>query len=360
MPVATGGRMIQRTPNDPAWYKDALYHDDMRINVPGLWYTSLYDIALAPNLELYNLVRKTAKGDAANQQWLIIAPVGHCAFNGSAEQTIVGERDMGDARLNYQEIMYGFFDLTLKGTPSAVMESQAKVRYYTIGNNKWNSSDIWPPRGATPVTYYLASGGGANTLNGDGILTLSKPAATATPDKFTYDPMDPVPTLGGYRVGSDPQGRGGSFDQRKIEERKDVLVYTTEPFTEGTEVAGPITPTLYVSADVKDTDFPSRSSTSTRTAVPATSTNPSSACATATATTSPRYGWSATRSTRSRCSRSSRATTSFPATVCGSKCRAAASRDSSATSTPAAATTTRARASSRTVPFTIRPRTRHQ
>ena len=74
MPVATGGRMIQRTPNDPAWYKGALYHDDMRINVPGLWYTSLYDIALAPNLELYNLVRKTAKGEAANQQWLIIAP----------------------------------------------------------------------------------------------------------------------------------------------------------------------------------------------------------------------------------------------------------------------------------------------
>ena len=63
-----------------------------------------------------------------------------------------------------------------------------------------------------------------------------------------------MPTLGGYRVGSDPEGRGGSFDQSKIEERKDVLVYTSEPFTEGTEVAGPITPTLYVSSDVKDTD----------------------------------------------------------------------------------------------------------
>ncbi len=58
-----GGRMIQRTPNDPAWYKGALYQDDKSINVPGLWYTSLYDIALAPNLELYNLVRKTAKGE---------------------------------------------------------------------------------------------------------------------------------------------------------------------------------------------------------------------------------------------------------------------------------------------------------
>ena len=112
--------MIQRTPNDPAWYKGALYHDDKRINVPGLWYTSLYDIALAPNLELYNLVRKTAKGDAANQQWLIIAPVGHCAFTRATENTVVGERNVGDARLPYQDIMYSFFDLTLKGNKGAM------------------------------------------------------------------------------------------------------------------------------------------------------------------------------------------------------------------------------------------------
>jgi putative CocE/NonD family hydrolase len=75
------------------------------------------------------------------------------------------------------------------------------------------------------------------------------------PDSFTYDPMNPVPTLGGYRVGSDPAGLGGSFDQRKIEERADVLVYGTEPFAEGTQVSGPISPTLYVSSDAKDTDF---------------------------------------------------------------------------------------------------------
>ena len=199
-------------------------------------------------------MRKTAKGDAANQQRLIIAPVGHCTFNGSTEQTIVGERDMGDARLNYQDIMYGFFDLTLKGTPSAVMESQPRVRYYTMGNNKWNSSDVWPPQGATPVTYYLASGG-AEYLERRRRSHAEQAGGDRNSGQVHYDPMDPVPTLGGYRVGSDPQGRGGSFDQRKIEERKDVLVYTSEPFTAGNEVAGPITPTLYVSSDVKDTDF---------------------------------------------------------------------------------------------------------
>ncbi len=129
-----------------------------------------------------------------------------------------------------------------------------KVRYYTMGNNKWNTSDTWPPEGAQPMTFYLSSGGRANSLAGDGSLVAKAPAADK-PDAFKYDPMNPVPTLGGYRVGSDVLGLGGSFDQRNIEMRDDVLVYTTEPFAEATQLSGPITPTLYVSSDVKDTDF---------------------------------------------------------------------------------------------------------
>ena len=252
--VGSGGEMIKRTPNDPRWYRGALWYDNMRVNVPGLWYMSYYDIAIGPNLEVYNLVRKTAKGAAANQQWAIIAPVGHCAFTRATEHTIVGERDMGDARLNYQEIMYQFFDLTLKGVNNGVMDKMPSVTYYTMGINKWNTSDTWPPKGAEPMTFFLSSGGKANTLNSDGALVV-KPPSVDKPDLFTYDPMNPVPTRGGYRVTSDPEGLGGSFDQRKIEERPDVLVYTSEPFKEGTEVTGPIVPTLYVSSDAKDTDF---------------------------------------------------------------------------------------------------------
>jgi putative CocE/NonD family hydrolase len=253
-PVATGGRMIQRTPNDSAWYRGALFHDNMRINVPGLWYTSLYDIALAPNLEAYNLVRKTAKGAAANQQWLIIAPVGHCGYTRATDHTVVGERDMGDARLPYEDMMYGFFDLTLKGVPSHVMDTMPKVRYFVMGINEWRTSDSWPPKGAEPMTFYFGSGGKANSLHGDGTLALKAPPADNA-DSFTYDPMNPVPTLGGYRVGSDSLGLGGSFDQQKIEERPDVLVFTSEPFTKGVQLSGPIAPTLYVESDAKDTDF---------------------------------------------------------------------------------------------------------
>ena len=254
MPVATGGRMIQRTPNDPAWYRGALFHDDKRINVPGLWFMSYYDIAIAPNLELYNFVRRTAEREAANQQWAIIAPVGHCQFTRATEHTIVGERDMGDARLPYQEIMYAFFDRFLKGEKSALLDTLPKVTYYTMGMNKWQTSDTWPPKGVQPMTFYLSSGGKANTLSGDGTLTLKPPSAD-TPDRFTYDPMNPVPTHGGYRSTNNVGGVDGSYDQRTVEARADVLVYTSAPFTEGLEVTGTMTPTLYVSSDVKDTDF---------------------------------------------------------------------------------------------------------
>src|ERR1051326_7940964 len=69
MPVETGGRMIKRTPNDPAWYRGGLIHDDAKIDIPGLWFMSWYDVSIGPNLELYNYVRRTASPAVANQQW---------------------------------------------------------------------------------------------------------------------------------------------------------------------------------------------------------------------------------------------------------------------------------------------------
>ena len=105
MPVATGGAMIQRAPNDPAWYRGGLCHDDMTLNVPGLWFMSWYDVSVGPNLAMYNHVRKTARPEIANQQWAVIAPSLHCAYTRATENTIVGERSMGDARLDYDEIV---------------------------------------------------------------------------------------------------------------------------------------------------------------------------------------------------------------------------------------------------------------
>ena len=254
MPVDTRGAMIKRAPNDPAWFRGGLWHDNMTINVPGFWFMSWYDVSVGPNLAAYNFVRSHAKGEIANQQYAVIAPTLHCAYKRATENTIVGERSMGDARLNYDELTWGWFDRFLKGESNGFLEKTPRVRYFTMGINRWQSSDTWPPAGATPLTFFLSSGGKANSLNGDGALIAAAPATDAT-DKFDYDPMNPVPSYGGNVCCTGNAVQGGSWDQRKMEERNDILVYSTEPLKEGLELSGPIEVTLYVSSDVKDTDF---------------------------------------------------------------------------------------------------------
>ncbi len=252
--VSTGGAMIKRTPNDPAWYRGGLWHDDHPINVPGFWFMSWYDVSIGPNLAAYNSVRKTARPEVANEQYAVIAPTLHCSYTRATEHTVVGERDMGDARLDYNALTYGWFDHFLKGEDNGVLQTMPKVRYYTMGLNKWQTSDTWPPQGAQPMTLFLSSGGKANSLIGDGSLNDGAPSADR-PDAFTYDPMNPVPSYGGNVCCTGNAVTGGAFDQRKMEARNDILVYSSEPLKEGIEVSGPITATLYVSSDAKDTDF---------------------------------------------------------------------------------------------------------
>jgi predicted acyl esterase len=246
--------MITRIPNDPSWYQGGLWNDSLRIDLPGLWLMTWYDVSIGPNLAAYNYVRSTASPAVAAEQYAVIAPVAHCSYKRAAEHTIVGERDMGDARLDYDALTYGWFDHFLKGDDNGILAKTPKVRYYTMGSNKWQSSDTWPPEGAKPVTYYLASGGHANSLYGDGSL-LAAPEPKDSPDKYVYDPMNPVPTHGGGFCCLGAEYKPGALDQRSLEVRDDVLVYSTGPLKEGIEVSGPIDVTLYVSSDAKDTDF---------------------------------------------------------------------------------------------------------
>ncbi|MFL5582955.1 MAG: CocE/NonD family hydrolase, partial [Gemmatimonadaceae bacterium] len=254
MDVATGGAMVRRTPNDSAWYRGGLWHDDMPIDVPGLWFMSWYDVSTAPNLATYNHVRSTARPEVAAQQYAVIAPTLHCAYKRATENTVVGERSVGDARLDYDALTYGWFDHFLKGERNGLLDTLPKVRYYTMGLNRWQTSDRWPPRGARPMTLFLASAGRANTLDGDGRLAPAAPSRDA-PDGFAYDPMNPVPSHGGNVCCTGNAVQGGAFDQRESERRPDVLVYTSEPLREPLEVSGPVEVTLYVSSDAKDTDF---------------------------------------------------------------------------------------------------------
>ena len=95
----------------------------------------------------------------------------------------------------------------------------------------------------------------AHSLDGYGKLSLLKPAKENRPDSFAYDPMNPVPSYGGNVCCTGNAVQGGAFDQQRMETRNDILVYSTEPLQQGTEVSGAIETTLYVSSDAKDTDF---------------------------------------------------------------------------------------------------------
>jgi len=248
-------KMVNRKPNDPAWFTGGLYHDDMEIGVPSFWFASWYDVSITPNLTLFNHVRNNTKDpEIKDNQYLVIAPTLHCAYTRATENTVVGERSVGDARLNYEEQVFAWFDLWLKGIDNDFKEKTPRVQYYTMGTNEWQAADQWPPADTKMMTYYLNSGGKANTLNGNGTLS-KKQASKDNPDSFIYDPMNPVTSLGGNVCCTGNAVKGGAFDQQKMEERPDILVYTTEAFEEGMEISGFIESTLYVSSDAKDTDF---------------------------------------------------------------------------------------------------------
>lgn len=253
-PMGIYEEMITRKPNDPKWFNGGLYHDKMPFDKPSFWFVSWFDVSAGPNIALFNHARQNAVSQLArDNQYLVIAPVMHCSFTRATENTMIGDLNVGDARLNYDEIITAWFDLWLKGEKSETMEKMPRVQYYTMGANKWQTSDVWPPANAVMTEMFLDSEGKANTLNGDGKLTTKKPKKDM-PDTFKYDPMNPVMSYGGNVCCTGNAVVGGSFDQSEMELRDDILVYTSDVLDEGIEVSGFIDAYLYLSSDVKDTD----------------------------------------------------------------------------------------------------------
>jgi uncharacterized protein len=210
-------------------------------------------VSTGPNLAMYEYQTKHAATELArNNMFMIIAPTLHCQQTAATEHTIVGQRDMGDARFDYMGFIERWYDHWLKGEENGV-ENEPRVRAYLMGANQWRTYSTWPPSDAKPVAYYLDSDGGANTRNGNGRLTPTRPGR-AGEDKYTYDPSHPTPSVGG-QVCCFSAAKGGSFDQSEVETRPDVLVYTSAPLQAAVDVTGSIPVTLYLSSDVKDTDL---------------------------------------------------------------------------------------------------------
>jgi putative CocE/NonD family hydrolase len=149
--------------------------------------------------------------------------------------------------------MLRWYDYLMKGVDNGVGREKP-VKIFVMGKNVWREEDDWPLARAKSTRYYLRSGGRANTLSGDGTLTTVAAQSEPT-DRFVYDPADPAPTLGGQLCCDAVHLPPGPRDQRPVEARTDVLVYTTPPFKQDFEVTGPVTLELYAGSSAVDTDF---------------------------------------------------------------------------------------------------------
>ena len=144
-------------------------------------------------------------------------------------------------------------DYHLKGIQNG-LDRQAPIRIFVMGENVWRDEYEWPLARAVSRKMFLHSEGYANTRFGNGTLSNKQPESEP-PDQYTYDPNHPVPTYGGHGCCGAGTTPDGPLDQRSTEQRRDVLVYSSEPLEQDMEVTGTVRVKLFFSTDVTDTDF---------------------------------------------------------------------------------------------------------
>ena len=237
---------------DSYWKKLCIEEYYSKIDVPTLNFGGWYDIFAGGTVRNYVGMRAKAPGNGRKAR-LVMGPWYHnLPLTGLIGQADMGFR-AGFVSIDFDGQQLSFFDHWLKGTAIGAGDD-APVRVYTIGANSWRDEKDWPIPGTEWRRYYLHSRGRANSANGDGALATDQPGREPA-DCFLYNPLNPVPTNGGGLCCYHNAVPGGAFDQTALEQREDVLVYTTEPLPEDTEVTGPIALTLYAASSAPDTDF---------------------------------------------------------------------------------------------------------
>ena len=246
--------------NDPYWTGVSFENEAARIGVPLLVVEGWYDIFLRAALRDHQIIRErgsTARARAGKR--LIIGPWGHTKNSGSryndASLPVAGfdrRIDFGpDAQVERNSIYLRWHDHWLKGIDNGVA-NEPPIKIFVMGENVWRYEHEWPLARTVYTKYFLQSDGRANTAAGNGTLLLKGPMGAPT-DAFVYDPASPVPSFGGnVCCGPVPSG---PRDQSRIEQREDILVYTTPMLTDSIEVTGPITMKLFAETSARDTDW---------------------------------------------------------------------------------------------------------
>ncbi|MBI2834428.1 MAG: CocE/NonD family hydrolase [Acidobacteria bacterium] len=233
---------------DDYWKQTSYMDRYAQITVPVLHIDGWFDDDLVASLR--NYVGMTAQGgspEARRGQRLLVGPWPH----GVNSSRTLGDIDFGpDALIDLKAVYLRWFECHLREQGCAALMSEPPVKIFVMGENRWRGESEWPLRRAQQTVFYFHSQGRANTLSGDGTLTTEKPADEPA-DRYSYDPADPVPTV--YRPGDPPKGT--TEDQRPVENREDVLVFSTGPLDDSMEVTGPIEVKLWAASSAPDTDW---------------------------------------------------------------------------------------------------------
>jgi len=250
--AATGGTVdffqeaLDHPTYDAFWRSISTREHLDRVRAPVFSAGGWYDNFVESDLEAFRLMRAQGRVER-----LIIGPWAH-----NFSDTFDGVFSDG-ARVPLRPLQLQWFDYWLKRAapnPRGGPAAGPPLRIFVMGANRWRDEEEWPLRRAVPLRLYLAARHGANSVAGDGRLQ-DKPQRKASPDRFVYDPLDPVPTTGGAICCNPKLLPWGPVDQRNVEKRRDVLVYTSSPLKRPMEVTGPVRVVLNVSTSVPDTDF---------------------------------------------------------------------------------------------------------
>ena len=245
---------IDHGTRDNFWTRWSIRDRYPSVKVPVLDVTGWYDAFLDGAVGNFTGMMAAGGTDAARrQQRLVIGPWDHLNWGRTGSTPAPLLKDIGpvaDSPIN--ELMLAWYDHFLKGADTAVVDGP-RVDYFLMGANRWKSAPAWPLPGTQWTRYYLSGHGDIAARTG--ALSTSRPDPGQEGDHFTYDPLNPAPSLGGHSCCGAQSGPQGPYDQTPVEQRSDVLVYSSDPLPVDTEVTGPVTVELWAQSSAVDTDF---------------------------------------------------------------------------------------------------------
>ena len=233
-------RWIEHPTLDAYWRAHAVTTNIAKVRAPVLQISGWYDDSRGP-IDYTNALNKVPGHPFIR---LVMGPGAHKGVD-----YVAGEFGP-QSRVETRRLQLRWFDHYLLGKDNGV-DKEKPVDIFVFGDNAWRKEDAWPLARAVPTKWYLASGGKANTSNGDGMLDTIPPTG-APADTFTYDPAKPTP----YLIDSRELETSLNEDFTSLNAtRQDELVFTSKPLTRPIEVTGQMSATLWAATDAKDTDW---------------------------------------------------------------------------------------------------------